>query len=61
MDVDFVRKNVLIEEAHFDLNGYQTPEFGIIQDKVYPSVTVWCGFWADGMIESYSFEDDAMQ
>ena len=60
------------DEAHFHLGGYVNKQncriWGsvnpkmIIEKPLYPQrVTVWCGFWAGGIIGPYSFlnEDGA--
>ena len=57
----FSKKIIFSDEAHFDLNGYVNKQncriWGeenprIIQEQqFYPQrVTVWCGFWAEGVI-----------
>ena len=58
------------DEAHFHLGGYVNKQnchiWGsenakmIIEKPLYPQrVTVWCGFWAGGIIGPYFFENEA--
>ena len=58
------------DEAHFHLGGYvnkqncriwgsENPKM-IFEKPLYPQrVTVWCGFWAGGIIGPYFFENEA--
>ena len=60
----------MIDEAHFNLGGYvnkqnyriwgsENPKM-IIEKPLYPRrVTVWCGFWAEGIIGPYFFFNKA--
>lgn len=63
------KKIIFSDEAHFDLNGYVNKQncriWGeenprIIQEQqFYPQrVTVWCSFWAEGVIGPYFFEGE---
>ena len=67
---EFHRKIIMSDEAHFYLEDYANKQncriWGsenakmIIEKPLYPqSVTVWCGFWAGGIIRSYFFENKA--
>ena len=61
---------VTLNEAHFHLGGYinkqnwriwgsENPKM-IIEKPLYPQrVTIWCGFWAGGIIGSYFSENEA--
>ena len=66
---EFHRQIILSDKAHFYLRGYinnkqdcriwssENPKM-IIEKPLYPQrVTVWCGFWAGGIIGSYFFEN----
>ena len=67
---EFHRKIIMSEEAHFYLEGYvnkqncriwgsESPKM-IIEKPLYPQrVTVWRGFWAEGIIEPYFFGNEA--
>lgn len=69
-DPSFFKKIILSDEAHFHLHGYvnrqncriwgsENPN-AIVEKPVYPQrVTVWCAFWAGGVIGPYFFENDA--
>ena len=69
MDPDFSSKIILSDEAHFHLDGFvnrqncriwgsENPHV-IVEKQMYPQrVTVWCGFWAGGIIGPYFFEND---
>lgn len=59
-DVDFGRKIIFSDEAHFHLGGYVNKQncriWGSEQPHVIvekpmhpPRVTVWCGFWSGGI------------
>ena len=68
MDAGFSSK--IIDEAHFHLDGFinrqncrvwgsENPRV-INEKQMHPQgVTVWCGFWAGGIIGPYFFENDA--
>lgn len=68
-DPHFAEKIIFSDEAHFCLNGFvnkhncriwadENPQV-IHESPLYPEkVTVWCGFWAQGVIGPYFFEDD---
>ena len=58
---EFHRKIIMSDEAHFYLGGYVNKQNCrirslenakmIIEKPLYPQlVTVWCGFWAGGII-----------
>ena len=65
----FHRKIIMSDKAHFYLRGYvnkqnyriwgqKNPKM-IIEKPLYPQrVTVWCGFWAGGIIGPYFFENE---
>ena len=67
---EFHRKIIMSDEAHFYLGGYvnkqkcriwdlENPKM-IIEMPLYPKrITVWCGFWAGGIIEPYYSENEA--
>lgn len=68
-DADFVDKIIFSDEAHFHLNGYvnrqnyriwgQEISRVIVEEPLHsPKVTVWCGFWRDGVIGPFFFESD---
>lgn len=69
VDPDFGRKIIFSDEAHFWLNGNvnkqncrywaeNNPQ-EVHQVAMHPAkVTVWCGFWAGGIIGPYFFEND---
>lgn len=69
-DPDFHRKIIFSDEAHFHLGGYvnkqncriwgsENPRM-IVEKPLHPQrVTVWCGFWAGGVIGPYFFENEA--
>lgn len=68
-DPDFHRKIIFSDEAHFWMNGYVNKQNCRIWDDTNPhkiqerpmhpeKVTVWCGFWAGGVIGPYFFEND---
>lgn len=69
-DNNFSKKILFSDEAHFHLDGYvnthncriwatENPRL-IHEKKMHPQkVTVWCGFWAGGIIGPYFFEDEA--
>ena len=65
-EVEFHRKIIMSDEAHFYLGGYvnkqnfciwvsENPKM-IIEKPHYPQrVTVWCVFWARGIIGTFFF------
>jgi hypothetical protein len=65
----FLSKIILSDEAHFHLSGFvnkqncriwgsENPRI-IVEKPLYPQrVTVWCGFWAGGVIGPYFFENN---
>ena len=65
---EFHRKIIMNDEAYFHLVGYvneqncriwglENPKM-IIEKPLYPQhVTVWCGFWAGGIIGPYFSEN----
>lgn len=67
---EFFSEIILSDEAHFHLGGFvnkqncriwgdENPRM-IEQRPLYPEkVTVWCGFWARGVIGPYFFENAA--
>ena len=68
-DPNFGRKIIFSDEAHFWMNGYVNKQNCRIWDDNNPhevhqvamhpqKVTVWCGFWAGGVIGPYFFEND---
>ena len=70
MKPEFHRKIIMNDEVHFHFGGYvsmqncriwgsENPKM-IIEKPLYPQrVTVWCGFWAGGIIGPYFFENEA--
>lgn len=69
-DPDFGRKIIFSDEAHFWMNGYVNKQncriwddanpHEVVQVAMHPEkVTVWCGFWAGGVIGPYFFENVA--
>ena len=65
----FGRKIIFSDEAHFWMNGCVNKQNCRIWDDTNPhevhqvimhpqKVTVWCGFWAGGVIGPYFFEND---
>jgi hypothetical protein len=65
-----IKKIIFSDEAHFHLNGYVNKQncriWGaenprVIQERpMHPQrVTVWCGFWAGGVIGPHFFENEA--
>lgn len=71
-DDDFSKSIIFSDEAHFQLNGYVNTQNCRIWGEENPRVihekplhaervTVWCGFWAGGIIGPYFFENDAEQ
>lgn len=63
---DFFRKVIFSDEAHFHLEGFVNKQncriWGsenprkIVEKPLYPQrVTVWCGFWAGGVIGPFFF------
>lgn len=68
-DPNFGRKIIFSDEAHFWMNGYVNKHNCRIWDDANPhevrqvvmhpqKVTVWCGFWAGGIIGPHFFEND---
>ena len=67
---EFHQKIIMSDEAHFDFEVYvnkqncriwgsENPKL-IIEKPLYPQhVTVWCVFWAGGIIGHYFFENEA--
>ena len=63
-ELEFHQKIIMSDEAYFHLEGYikkqnsricgsKNPKM-IIEKPLYPQrVTVWCGFWAGGIIGPY--------
>ena len=72
MDAGFSSKIILSDEAHFHLDGFvnrqncrvwgsEKPRV-ISEKQTHPQrVAVWCGFWPEGVIGSYFFENEAGQ
>lgn len=69
-DPHFGRKIIFSDEAHFWMNGYVNKQncriwsennpHEVHQVAMHPQkVTVWCGFWAGGIIGPYFFENEA--
>ena len=70
MKPEFHRKIIMSDKAHFHLGVYvnrqncrilgsENPKT-IIEKPLYPQrVTVWCGFWTEGIIGAYFFENEA--
>ncbi|CAH4034248.1 unnamed protein product [Pieris brassicae] len=69
-DIQFHRKIIFSDEAHFWLNGFVNKEnmrywagenSHVLNEKpLYPQkITVWCGFHTGGVIEPYFFIDDS--
>lgn len=68
-DVDFTKRIIFSDEAHFHLSGYvnkqncriwgrENPQ-EVMERPMHPQrATVWCGFWARGVIGPFFFEDD---
>jgi hypothetical protein len=70
VDCNFSKKIIFSDEAHFQLDGHVNTQTCRIWSAENPRVihekllhvqraTVWCGFWAGGVIGSYFFENDA--
>lgn len=69
VDADFSQKIIFSDEAHFHLGGFvnkqncriwaaENPRT-IVEKPLYPQkVTVWCAFFANGIIGPYFFEND---
>ena len=68
-DADFGKKIIFADEAHFDLGGYvNKPNFRIWDTKnphaymekpTHPKgITVWCGFWFNGIIGPFFIENE---
>lgn len=66
---NFTKQIIFSDEAHFHLSGYVNKQncriWGdenpreTVQHEMHPQrVTVWCGFWAGGVIGPFFFEDD---
>lgn len=72
VDADFSNKIIFSDEAHFHLDGFvnrqncriwgsENPRV-IVEKQMHPQrVTVWCGFWAGGIIGPFFFENAADQ
>lgn len=69
-DPEFYQKIIFSDEAHFHLGGYANKQncriWGtenphvIEENPMHPQrVTVWCGFWAGGLIGPFFFENAA--
>lgn len=69
-DGDFSHKIIFSDEAHFHLNGYVNKQNSRLWGTENPRIihekplhtqraTVWCGFWAGGVIGPYFFENEA--
>ena len=67
-DVDFGKKIIFSDEAHFDLGGYVNNQncriwgtenpHAYIEKPTHPKrVAVWCGFWSKGIIGPLFFEN----
>lgn len=67
-DAQFCKKIIFSDEAHFHLSGYVNKQNCRIWGEENPRVmqevsmhpqrvTVWCGFWAGGVIGPYFFEN----
>ncbi|EFN77040.1 hypothetical protein EAI_10270, partial [Harpegnathos saltator] len=65
----FGRKIICSDEAHFWMNGYVNKHncriwhdanpHEVQQVAMHPQkITVWCGFWAGGVISPYFFKND---
>ena len=63
-----MKKIIFSDEAHFHLSGYvnkqncriwgnENPRASMEKQIQPQRVTVWCGFWAGGVIGLYFFED----
>ena len=63
------KKIIISDEAHFDLGGYvnkqnchiwgtESLQAHIEKLTHIKRVTVWCRFWARGIIEPFSFENE---
>ena len=63
-DVDFGKKIIFADEAHFDLGGYANKQncpiwntenpHAYIEKPTHPKrVNVWCGFWFRGIIGTF--------
>lgn len=70
INADFSKKIIFSDEAHFQLDGYvnkhncrvwgaENPRVILKQPMHPPRVTVWCAFWAGGVIGPYFFENAA--
>jgi len=70
VDSNFSKKVIFSDEAHFQLDGYLNTQNCRIWGAENPRVihenplhghraTVWCGFWAGGVIGAYFFENEA--
>ncbi|GFV86813.1 putative transposable element [Trichonephila clavipes] len=63
-----VKKNHLLDKAHFWLNGYFKKNYRIwseanprvyVETTLHPEkLTVWCALWAGGFIGKYFFKND---
>lgn len=70
LDADFSKKIIFTDEAHFHLSGFVNKQNCRIWGSENPHVihekqmhpqraTVWCGFWAGGVIGPFFFENEA--
>ena len=70
MDGNFSKKIIFSDEEHFQLDWYVNTQNCRIWGAEIPRVihekplhaqqaTVWCGFWAGGVIGPYFFENEA--
>lgn len=71
-NADFADKIIFSDEAHFHLDGFvnrqncriwgeENPRV-IHEKQMHPQrVTVWCGFWAGGIIGPFFYENEAGQ
>lgn len=69
VDENFAKNIIFSDEAHFHLSGFVNKQNCRIWGNENPRVThehqmhperttVWCGFWAGGVIGPFFFEDD---
>ncbi|GFX47476.1 putative transposable element [Trichonephila clavipes] len=67
--VDFYKRILFSDEAHFWLNGYVNKQNCRIRSEANPQVyvetqlhpeklTVWCALWAGGIIGPYFFKNE---
>ena len=66
---NFTKRIIFSDEAHFHLSGYvnkqncriwgnENPRVTVEHEMHPQRTTVWCGFWAGGVIGPYFFEND---